>query len=140
MDFYKTKIQSDGSLDKLKLTIENKELVVDNWSPTSSLRTLKYFQADLVKHKAIFYQLDFIVAFVQAKIKKRVFVKLDSRYADYFPEYLNYFEGALILLKSMQDMDNSGKLFADELKELLLEVGFIQYQCQMSIYYKYASD
>ena len=43
MDFYKTKIQSDGSLDKLKLTIENKELVVDNWSPTSSLRTLKYF-------------------------------------------------------------------------------------------------
>ena len=31
-------------------------------------------------------------------------------------------------------------LFSDELTELLLEAGFIQSQCQMSIYYKYAPD
>ena len=37
-------------------------------------------------------------------------------------------------------MTNSGKLFADELTEWLLEAGFIQSQCQMSIYYKYATD
>ena len=37
-------------------------------------------------------------------------------------------------------MTNSGKLFADELTEWLLEAGFIQSQCQMSIYYKYALD
>ena len=42
------------------------------------------------------------------------------------------------LLKSMYDMNNYGKLFSDELTEWLLEVGFIQYQCHMSIYYKYA--
>ena len=35
-------------------------------------------------------------------------------------------------------MTNFGKLFADELTEWLLEAGFIQSQCQMSIYYKYA--
>ena len=35
-------------------------------------------------------------------------------------------------------MNNSGKLFADELTEWLLEAEFIQLQCQMSIYYKYA--
>ena len=35
-------------------------------------------------------------------------------------------------------MNNSGKLFADDLTEWLLEAGFIQSQCQMSIYYKYA--
>ena len=40
----------------------------------------------------------------------------------------------------MYGMTNSGKLFADELTEWLLEVGFIQSQCQMSIYYKYAPD
>ena len=34
-------------------------------------------------------------------------------------------------------MTNSGKLFADELTECLIEAGFIQSQCQMSIYYKY---
>ena len=38
----------------------------------------------------------------------------------------------------MYGMTNSGKLFADDVKEWLLEAGFIQSQCQMSIYYKYA--
>ena len=65
-------------------------------------------------------------------------MKLDSRYADYFPRYSNYFGRALILLKSMYGMTNSGKLFPDELTELLLKAGFLQSQCQMSIYYKYA--
>ena len=52
MDVYKAKIQSDGSLDKLKLIIvvrgyfQNKEMVGDTWSPTASMRTLKYFLAD----------------------------------------------------------------------------------------------
>ena len=37
-------------------------------------------------------------------------------------------------------MTNSGQLFSDELTEWLLEEGFIQSQCQVSIYYKYAPD
>ena len=37
-------------------------------------------------------------------------------------------------------MTNSGKLFSDELMEWLLEAGFIQSKCQMSIYYRYAPD
>ena len=40
----------------------------------------------------------------------------------------------------MYGMTNSGKLFADELIEWLLEAGFIQSECQMFIYYKYAPD
>ena len=57
MDVYREKIQSDGSLDKLKLRIvvrgdlQNKELVGVTWLPTSSMRTLKYFLADATKHK-----------------------------------------------------------------------------------------
>ena len=70
----------------------------------------------------------------------RVFVKLDSRYEDYFPEYSNYFGRALRLLKSMYGMTNSGKLFSIELTGWLLEAGFIQYQCTMYIYYNYAPD
>ena len=93
MDVYKAKIQSDGSLDKLKLRIvvrgdlKNREMVEDTWSPISSMSTLKYFLADAAKHKARFHQLYFIGAFLKAKIKNGVFVKLDMRYADYFPEY-----------------------------------------------------
>ena len=47
------------------------------------MRTLKYFLADASKHKVRVHQLDFIEAFLQAKVKNRVFVKLDMRYADF---------------------------------------------------------
>ena len=93
MDVYKAKIQYDGSLYKLKLRIvvkgdlQNKELVGDTWSPTSSMKNLKYFLEDATKHKSIVNQLYFIGELLQAKFKNRVFVKLDSIYADYFPEY-----------------------------------------------------
>ena len=122
MDVYKAKVQSDGSLDKLKLIIvvrgdlQNKEMVGDTWSPTSSMRTLKYFLADSAKHKARVHQLDFIGAFLQAKVKNRVFVKLDMWYAYYFTEYSQYFGKVLKFLKSIYGMTNSSKLFANELK------------------------
>ena len=121
MDLYKANIQSDGSLYKLKFRIvvrgdlQNKEMVGDTCSPTSSMSTLKYFLADAAKHKERVRQLYFIGAFLQAKVKNRVFVKLDIRYTDYFPEYAQYFGRALMLLKSMYGMTNSGKFFANEL-------------------------
>ena len=120
--------------------MQQKKIVGDTWSPTSSMRTLKYFLEDAAKHKARVHKLDFIGAFLQAKVKNRVFVKLDLRYTDYFPEYANYFGRAFRLLKFMYGMTNYGKLFSDEFTEWLLEAGFIQSQCHMSIYYKYAPD
>ena len=90
-------------------------MVGDTWSPTASMRTLEYFLADAAKHKARAHQLDFIGAFLQAKVKNIVFVKLDIRYTDYFPEYAKYFGRTLRLLNSMYGITNSGKLFADEL-------------------------
>ena len=93
IDVYKAKIQSDGSLDNLKLRIvvrrdlQNKEMFGDTCSPIASMRTLKYFLADTAKHKARVHHLDFIGAFLQANVKNRVFVKLDMRCAAYFPEY-----------------------------------------------------
>ena len=85
MNVYKAKIQSDGSIDKLKVIIvvrgylQNKELVGGTWSPKSSMRTLKYFLTDATKHKARVHQLDFIRALLKEKLKNIVFVKLDSR-------------------------------------------------------------
>ena len=104
------------------------------------MRTLKYFLEDETKHKVRVYQLDFIGVFLQAKVKNRLFVNLDSGYTYYFPEYSNYFGRDLRLLMSMYGMTNSGNLFADDLKEWLLEGGFILSQFQMSIYYNYAPD
>ena len=116
---YKAKIQSDGSLDKLKLRIvvievfQSKEIVGDTWSPTAFIRTLKYILEDAAKCKARVHQLDFIGVFLQEKLKNRVFFKLDIMYTYCFPEYAKYFEGALRLLKSIYGMNNYGKLFAD---------------------------
>ena len=75
------------------------------------------------------HQSDFIRVFFNEKVKNRIFVKLDIRYADYFLEYSNYIGRVLILLKSMYGMNNYGKLFADELTKWLLESGFIKSQC-----------
>ena len=76
-------------------------MVGDTWSPTASIRTFNYFLSDAAKRKARVCQLDFIGAFLQEKLKNRVFFKLDIRYTDYFLEYAHYFGRALILLKSM---------------------------------------
>ena len=62
--------------------LQNKEFVGDAWSPTAYMRTLKYLLADATKYKARVHQLDFIGAFLQEKVKNRVFVKLDIRYTD----------------------------------------------------------
>ena len=51
---------------------QDKEMVGETWSPTASMRTLKYFLADAAKHKARFHQLGFIGEFLQAKVKNKV--------------------------------------------------------------------
>ena len=115
MDLYKSKMQSDGSIDKLNLRIlrrgylQKKDIIGDIWSTTAPTRTLKYFLVDDFKHKSRVNQLYFIGALLQAKTKHRVFVKVYRRYGDYFPEYCNYFGIPLIQKKSMYGMDNYGK-------------------------------
>ena len=75
---------------------------------------------------------------MRAKVKNIVFCQVGHEVYRFFPEYAQYFGRSLILLKSMYGMNNSGKLFSDELIEWLLEAVFIQSQCHMPIYYKYA--
>ena len=77
----------------------NKEIVGYTLSPSAFMSNLKYFPADAAKHKSIFHQLYFIGAFLQDKVKDRVFVKLDIRCTDYFPEYAQYFGRALRFVK-----------------------------------------
>ena len=117
MYVYKANIKSDGSIDKLKLRIlvrgylQNNKMIGDTWDPTASIRTQKYFLSDSTKHKERVHQLDFIGEFIQDNSKHIIFVKLDSRYVKYSPEYATYFGRSLRLNKSMHGMTNSGKLF-----------------------------
>ena len=116
-------------------------MIGDNWSPTESMTTLKYFLVDSPKHKAGVNQLEFIRAFLQANVKLRAFLDLDSRYGEYFHEYGKYFGIPLRLKNFMYGIINSGKLFSDDLTNGLIdEAGLKQSQFQMYIYYKYAPD
>ena len=71
------KIQSDGSIEKLKLRIlvggdlQNNEVIRDIWYPTASMRTLKYSLAYAANNRSIVQQLYFIGAFLQANVKHR---------------------------------------------------------------------
>ena len=77
------------------------------------MSTLKHFLEDDVKNQARVNQVYFIGTLLQEKVENRIFLKLDSRYADYFTEYSSYFGRSLIPLIYMYEMTNSGKLFAD---------------------------
>ena len=75
MDVCKSKIKSDGRLDKLKLIIvlsgdlHNKDLIEYTWSSTASVRNLKHFLADYVKNKARVHQLDLLENSYRQKLR-----------------------------------------------------------------------
>ena len=78
----KEKLNSYGGLDKLKARIcfrgdMQEKNQINLWSPTASVRLLKLFLADAIKHEATIFQLDFIQAFIQTDTKRRIFVTLD---------------------------------------------------------------
>ena len=56
MDVYKTKIQSNGSLDQLNLIIVVREDLQNK--PTDYMTILKHVLTDAVKHKTRLHQLD----------------------------------------------------------------------------------
>ena len=91
VDIYNVNIQYYGSIEKLKLIIvvrgdlQDTEMIGDTWYTISSMRNVKYFLVDYANHKAMVHQLDFIGTFIQANVRLRVYVKLDSIYGKYFP-------------------------------------------------------
>ena len=105
------------------------------------MRNLKYLLVDDSSNKSIVHQLGLIGTFLQSNVENRVFVHSENIYVEYLPEYANYFGRLLRLKKSIYGMTNSGKLFADELTNWMIDESiFKKSQFQMSIYYKYAPD
>ena len=102
---------------------------------------IEYKKYILYKNKAIIHQLDFSESFLQANVKHGSFVRLYSRYREYFPEYCNYFGRPLRLKKSMYGINIPGKIFAYLITNRMInKARFKQSKCQIYIYYKYAPD
>jgi hypothetical protein len=68
----RTKIKSDGTVDKLKVRIairgdlDPEKDNENNWAPTASFRLLSVFLGDAAKNRKRIYQIDFIGAYLQA--------------------------------------------------------------------------
>jgi hypothetical protein len=63
----------------------------DTWSPNASARALKLFLAVMTAARRTVKSADFIGAYLQANMVGRHFVRLPREYAEYFPEYEQYF-------------------------------------------------
>ncbi len=75
----KVKIRSDGSLDKCRIVVRGdlQDTAMEDslWS-TAPLRSHKMFLADAARNRCRVHQLDFVGAFLQANVRRRIFFTL----------------------------------------------------------------
>ena len=125
MEIFKVKVKSDGSLDKLKTRmvvrgdLQNKNITEDKWSPTASFRSLKMFLAHASRLKTRVKQLDFVGAFLQAKMRTRMFVTIPKIFGILFPEYAWCTGKPVWLLMSMYGTTLCGKYWYLDLLDFL---------------------
>ena len=84
--------------------------------------------------------MDFIGAFLQAKVRSRVFIKMPAVYGEIFPEFKEYCGVPVRLIKSMYGMSLSGKYWYQELQEWLLENSFMQSKVIACFFWKNFED
>ena len=108
----------------------------DTWSPNASARAVKLFIAFVTSVRRTIKEADFIGAYLQAKMKGRHFVILSKEYAEFYPEYAEYFGVPLLLNKGMYGLVFSGKLWNEEYSNWLKSQGFVQSQADQSIFIK----
>ena len=143
---FKTKINADGSLNKLKTRIvvrgdlQKLRPGENAWSPTASMRLLKTFVASAAQEGKEIKQADFIAAFIQAKVRERVFVRLSEDLAAACPEYVQWLGRPLRLEKGLYGLTLCGKYWHIELLEYLLEIGFKQSKVDPSLMIKRDKD
>ena len=123
---FKAKVTSRGFLDKLKARcVARGDMQAktgdpdDLWSPCVFARTFKTFVAEAVRRSKIIKQLDFVGAFCQGLMKKRLFIQLPQEYAELVPEYAEYFNEPQLIQKSIYGTDFAAKVWNTDLTEWL---------------------
>jgi hypothetical protein len=146
MEIFKVKVKSDGSLDKLKTRLvvrgdlQDKNITEDKWSPTASFRSLKMFLGHAARLKTRVKQLDFVGAFLQAKMRTRMFVTIPKIFGILFPEYAWCTGKPVRLLMSMYGTTLCGKYWYLDLLDFLKEIGFKEGDCVKCSFIKEFAD
>jgi hypothetical protein len=135
METFKVKVKSNGSLDILKTRLvvrgdlQDKNITEDKWSPAASFRSLKMFLAHASRLRVRVKQLDFVGAFLQAKMRTRMFVTIPKIFGILFPQYAWCTGKPVRLLMSMYGTTLCGKYWYLDLLDFLKEIGFKEGDC-----------
>ena len=104
---FRTKLQSNGKVDKLKTRMclrgdKQKELSdFDTWCAIASFRPLRKFLASAAGKKCRIYQLDFIGAFLQSYTQHTTFTMMPKEWKELMPQYAEWFGVPLRLVKAL---------------------------------------
>ena len=133
MLIFKAKITSRGYLDKLKARcvargdLQKVHETDNTWAPCVFARTFKVFISQATKDNRPVKQLDFIGAFCQGMMRRRLFIQLPSEYASEVPEYAEYFLHPQLLSKAIYGNIFSGNVWFTDLSEWLKTNMFIKF-------------
>ena len=133
MEVYRCKLDQNGMVDKLKCRIVFRGDLYqpaepqDSWNPHASFLALKVFLA-LNTYFGIYpVQIDFLLAYLQANMRERVFIRFQENFKQYLPEHLHKWIGRpLLLLKALYGYNYSGKFLYQDQAEFLESQGFEQ--------------
>ena len=98
------------------------------------------FLAHAAKLKVRVRQLDFVGAFLQAKMHTRMFVTIPHIYGILFPEFAEYCGKPVRLLMSMYGTTLCGKYWYLDLLDFLKEIGFKEGNCVKCFFVKEFPD
>ena len=93
------------------------------------------FLAEAARRRRRVYQTDFVGAYLQAYMDRRIFVRLPAEWAEIFPEYAQWFGIPLLLRKSAYGVNSAGRLWAEELFGWYIEFGFKQSVVDPALFY-----
>ena len=131
MEVYRAKIDKDGLLDKLKCRVVFRGDLcdpaddMDTWNPHASFLALKIFLAFCAKYDIYPRQIDFLLAYLQANMRERVFIRFPEKWKKYLPEHLHKWIGRPVrLLKALYGYNYSGKFLYQDQADFLQAEGF----------------
>jgi hypothetical protein len=81
----------------------------DPHSPAASMRVSNLLMADAARQKSRIVQLDVSGAFLQARMRNRIFLTLPKVYGEIFPEFKDYCVKPVLLVKAIFCMTLPGK-------------------------------
>ena len=150
MDVYRTKLDKNGLVDKLKgclvfrgdLQGPSADLgLQDTWNPHADFLLLCIFLAMCARHGIMPCQIDFVSAFLQAHMRERLFVELPKYWAPHLPEDLKGYCGRpLLLLKALYGYRLSGKFLWEDQAEFFESQGFVPCSAGPALWYRRLDD